>query len=234
MSANRNEPIAMPDGGEMNLSVWLPEGGRGPGIVLIQEIFGVGPRLHAVAERLAAAGYVVGAPDVFWRFAPGWVADCDRQGLADSIEQVANLDFSKAIDDCGTALHALGALDEVDGTPAVLGFCLGGSLAFGVAARYEPSACVSYYGSVVPSMLDRLDRVSCPTLFHFGSQDEYIPGEGIEAVATAIAGRQNMVLNVEIAGHAFDNEAEIFYNEGAAKSAWSKTLAFLAEHVATG
>ena len=89
----------------------------------------------------------------------------------------------------------------------MLGFCLGGSLAFAVAADFEPTVAVSYYGSQVPAMLSKLDRITVPILFHFGSLDEYIPGEGVEALVAATAGRDTRVVNIEIAGHAFDNEA---------------------------
>ena len=69
-------------------------------------------------------------------------------------------------------------------------------------------------------------------LFHFGSEDGYIPNEKVEALNAAMAGRANCTLNVEIAGHAFDNhEAPMFYNESAAKSAWAKTMAFLGTHL---
>ncbi len=80
-------------------------------------------------------------------------------------------------------------------------------------------------------MLDRLSSVNCPTLFHFGSRDPYIAGEGIEAVGSAIAGHPRFLLNVEIAGHAFDNQAPMFHDEAAARSAWAKTMAFLADHL---
>jgi len=76
--------------------------------------------------------------------------------------------------------------------------------------------------------LGLMDQVSCPTLFHFGSEDAYIPNAGVDAVGAAIAGREGFVLNVEQAGHAFDNhESEMFHNEAAAKAAWAKTMAFL-------
>ena len=74
------------------MEVWVPDAGSGPALLVIQEIFGVGPYIRAVAERLAAAGYVVGAPDVFWRFAPGWEAGHDEEGLTSSLEQAGNLD----------------------------------------------------------------------------------------------------------------------------------------------
>lgn len=215
----------------MNIDIWVPAAGHGPAILLVQEIFGVGPYIRSVAERLAGAGYVVGAPDVFWRFHPGWVADATPDGTQESMAKVANLDVSLAIDDCGEALAHLAELESVDGTPGVLGFCLGGTLAFGVAARFEPSVCVSYYGSGVPALLDQLASVTCPTLFHFGSTDPYIPGESVESLAEAIAAYPHMVLNVEIAGHAFDNPAPMFHDEAAALAAWSKSIAFLSEHL---
>ena len=213
----------------MTMTVWTPESGSGPGMLLIQEIFGVGPYIRAVGERLAAAGYVVGAPDLFWRFAPGFEGSHDEDGLAASMQQAGNLDPAKAVTDCIAALEHLAELSGSAVRPGVIGFCLGGTLAFGVAADDDPAVCVSYYGSGVPAMLDRLGDVTCPTLFHFGADDAYIPAEGVEALAAALPA--GMVLNVEAAGHAFDNhEAPMFWDEAAATAAWSKTMAFLAEH----
>ena len=217
----------------MSIFVWDPPAGQRPtgSILLIQEIFGVGPYIRAVGERLAAAGYLVGAPDVFWRFAPNWASDHDEAGLGASLEKVGQLDFPLAIADCAAALGALAAMSDSGKAPAVMGFCMGGTLAWAVAAAGEPSCCVSYYGSGVPDMLGMLDQVTCPTLFHFGNADAYIPNEGVDALSAAIAGRDGFFLNVEDAGHAFDNhESAIFWNEAAAKSAWAKTMSFLTEH----
>ena len=126
---------------------------------------------------------------MFWRFAPNWESDHTEAGLGASFEKVQQLDFPKAIADCSAALDHLGSQPGIAAAPAVMGFCLGGTIAWGVAAHAEPSCCVSYYGSGVPSMLGMLDQVSCPTLFHFGNNDSYIPSEGIDAIGAAIAGR---------------------------------------------
>jgi carboxymethylenebutenolidase len=229
----RTEQVALGDAGSMSIFVWDPPAGQRPtgSILLIQEIFGVGPYIRAVGERLAAAGYLVGAPDVFWRFAPNWASDHDEAGLGASLEKVGQLDFPLAIADCAAALGALAAMSDSGKAPAVMGFCMGGTLAWAVAAAGEPSCCVSYYGSGVPDMLGMLDQVTCPTLFHFGNADAYIPNEGVDALSAAIAGRDGFFLNVEDAGHAFDNhESALFWNEAAAKSAWAKTMSFLTEH----
>jgi carboxymethylenebutenolidase len=231
MSETRTVRVPL-DAGAMDMSVWEPASGSGPGILLLQEIFGVGPYIRAVAERLAAAGYVVGAPDVFWRFAPGWEQGHDADGLAASMEAVGKLDFPLAIADCSVALGVLADDAAVRGAPGVLGFCLGGTLAWAVAAAVSPSVCISYYGSGVPSMLGLIDSVDCPTLFHFGGDDAFIPAEGIDAVAAAIVGHPGFVLNVEAAGHAFDNhESDMFHDPAAARAAWAKTMAFLDEHL---
>lgn len=228
MSTLRTDRVACGDAGEMDLHIWTPDGPPKAALLLIQEIFGVGDYIRSVAERLADAGYLVGAPDVFWRFAPNWAAGHDEAGLTASLEKVGQLDFPAAVGDLGAALAHLGSQPGIEKAPGVIGFCLGGTLAWAVAANFEPSVCVSYYGSGVPDMLGMIEQVSCPTLFHFGSQDAYIPNTGVDAIGAAIAGREGFVLNVEQAGHAFDNhESEIFWNEGAARAAWAKTMAFL-------
>ena len=102
-------------------------------MLVLQEIFGVGPYIRSVAERLAGAGYVVGAPDVFWRFAPGGRPATTKRGLAASMEQVGNLDPAARRRLRGRARPPRRAAESTAG-PGVLGFCLGGTLALGVAA----------------------------------------------------------------------------------------------------
>jgi carboxymethylenebutenolidase len=232
MTTLRTDPVVCGSDGAMDVHIWTPDTAPRSAILVIQEIFGVGPYIRAVAQRLAEAGYLVGAPDVFWRFAPNWESDHSEAGLGASFEKVQQLDFPIAVDDCSVALAHLAGQSGITAAPAVLGFCLGGTIAWGVAASAEPSCCVSYYGSGVPSMLGMIDQMSCPTLLHFGNADTYIPSEGIDAIGAAIAGHPRFQLNVENAGHAFDNhESEMFYNESAAQAAWAKTMAFLSTHL---
>jgi carboxymethylenebutenolidase len=219
---------------DMDMYVWRPPSGHGPGVLLIQEIFGVGVYLRGVAEKLAEMGYVVGAPDVFWRIERNFVTDHTEAGLQTAMGMMPKFvpQFGDGVADCVRALHALGEREDVTGSPGVLGFCLGGSLAWLVAAQAEPSVCVSYYGSVVPDQADAAAAISCPTLLHFGDADAFIANEKVEALRAAIADRPNMSLHVWSAGHAFDNfDAPMFFDETAAAAAWTVTSAFLAEHL---
>jgi carboxymethylenebutenolidase len=80
-------------------------------------------------------------------------------------------------------------------------------------------------------MLGMIEMVRCPVLFHFGDADPYIPNEAVASIKAAIAGRDGFALNVESAGHAFDNhESAMFYSEPCAAAAWAKTMAFLGTH----
>jgi carboxymethylenebutenolidase len=216
--------------GEMDAHVVLPEAGSGPGIVVLQEIFGVGDYIKQAAERLAGLGYVALAPDLYWRVEPGAALGHDEASLGKAFELAGQLDHELAINDSIDALATLRDLPEVTGKAGVLGFCLGGTLAFGVAVGGDPDAAVCYYGSGIPDMLGQADRIDCPVLFHFGGQDPYIPREQVDRVAAFADSRSAMECHIQPdAGHAFDNhEAPMFHQPEPAARAWEITRDFLA------
>lgn len=149
------------------------------------------------------------------------------------------LDLEAALADSIAALGVLRELPEVTGAESragVLGFCLGGSLAYQVAVHAEPDAAVCYYGSAIPDALDAAADIACPTLLHFGGDDPYIPRERAEAVAAMAAQRDAVECHVhDGAGHAFDNSfAPAFHDPRAAARAWELTSAFLARTLTVG
>ncbi len=235
--SSRVEPVETPDG-TFDLHVWRPATGRGPGLLLIQEIYGVSDYIRAVAGDLAGLGYVVGAPDLFWRLEPGYQAQHDEEGLKRSLEIGSRFDFAQGVADSAAALDRLAALPEVDGGLGVIGFCLGGTIAYFLAAQAEAgavAAVVSFYGSGVPDNTDALDRIGSPVQFHFGGSDPYIPREQVARVEEAAAGRDNVEIHVEEdAGHAFHNrKAPMFHVPEPAARAWQRTEQFLQRHLPT-
>jgi carboxymethylenebutenolidase len=217
------------DAGAMEMPVWLPPSGEGPGIVLVQEIFGVGEWIRAVATELAAEGYVVGAPDLYWRIEPGFAAAHDEAGLGQAYEMVGKLDIGGAVGDTVAALASLAGHDAVTGTPAVMGFCLGGTIAWLAAAEGDPAACVSYYGSGVADAADRVADIGCPTLLHFGGADPFITSEQVATVSAAVMTAEHVELVVhDGAGHAFENDrAEMFHDPSAAIVSRAQTMELL-------
>jgi carboxymethylenebutenolidase len=223
--------------GAFDAHLELPAGGRGPGMLLIHEIFGVNDYIRASARRLAELGYVVLAPDLFWRTQPGLELRHDEAGVQAGRAALAELDFAAAVGDAIAALATLRSLPEVTGGRAgVIGFCFGGTVAYEVAVNADPDAAVVYYGSAIPAALDRAGAIVCPTIMHWGGADPFIPREQVDAVAAMAAAHESIECHVhEGAGHAFDNHlAPMFHNPDARVAAWELTAAFLAREFPAG
>jgi carboxymethylenebutenolidase len=228
--------IRTPDNEVMGGHLSLPEAGDGPGVLVLMEIYGVGPYIRRATERLAELRYVALAPDLYRRIEPGLEIPHDDEGLQRALETVQKLDQAGAVQDGVLALDTLRARPEVGRRPvAVLGFCLGGRLAYEVAIAADPDAAVCYYGSGIADALDRADRIDCPVLFHFGAGDTYIPLEAAERVCEYAATREGWECHIQPdGGHAFDNhEAPMFSRPEAAARAWELTREFLARHLPT-
>jgi carboxymethylenebutenolidase len=234
--ATQTETITMPDGGTMDAYVAVPESGRGPGMLVLMEIFGIGDYIREATERLAKLGYVALAPDLYRRVRPAAEFGKGEEALRAAFATAQQLDFEGAISDAIVALDALRARRNVEASAGVIGFCLGGTLAFGVACSAEPDALVAYYGSGIPEQLDAADRVTCPALFHFGGQDPYITREQAERVCAVAAGRVGWECHIDAdGGHAFDNwDNPMFHQPEPAARAWKLTQAFLTRTVPTG
>jgi carboxymethylenebutenolidase len=235
MVHTRYESITTPDGA-FDAFCAVPEAPDAPAVLVFQEVFGINDNIRGLANRLAEAGYLALAPDVFWRIEPRFERK-DESGLADGFAMVQQLDFDLAAADItATMAHAL-AMPGCNGRVGGLGFCLGGTLAylFATTTRVDgrgPDAIVSYYGSGVHGLLDSADRVECPVLFHYGANDPYIPAEQIDEVERVLARRPDVTLHRYDAGHAFSNwDAPSLYDETAARTAWDRTTRFLDERL---
>jgi carboxymethylenebutenolidase len=224
------------DGGAFNAYCTLPAAGNGPGVLLFHEIFGVNHNIRGLAHRLADAGYLTLAPDLFWRIQPGFERN-DETAIPDCRAMLQKLDWTAAAADITSAFAHLLAMPECRGAVGGVGFCLGGTFSyiFATSCRMDirgPDAVVSYYGSGVNSRLDQAGSIKCPIMFHYGSRDPYIPPDQIAAVEAAVAGRTDVAFHRYNAGHAFANpDAVSMYDAEAADLAWSRTLDFLARHL---
>lgn len=225
--------IVATEDGELPVHRWLPPSGTGPGILLLQEIFGISSYIRSRAADLAAAGYVVHAPELYWRLTDGGLDEDAPDVLERGMALAGRLPWDEAVRDAQAALGALRSAPEVTGPVAIVGFCYGGGLGFAVAAQEAPNALVSYYGSALPTLLDLAPQVRVPSLHHFGTADTYIPLDVVGRVRQAVqqVGPQVELELYEGAGHAFDNPSPMFHHAAASAQAWPRTLRFLAEHL---
>jgi carboxymethylenebutenolidase len=227
----KNFTVTIPvSGGHMSAYLVVPEAGHGPGIVLLQEIFGVNAAMREKANKLAAHGYVVMVPDLFWRQSPNVQLNYDDVGRAEGFKLLQGFDYAKGIEDIKATFRALKSRPECRGAPAFVGFCIGGKLAV-MAGAAEPSASavVSFYGVALENNLDQLRALQMPTQLHFGDQDTHIPFEKIEAILLGVAGRNNINVYIYKGGqHGFFNHhrAEVF-NDKASTVALNRTLEIL-------
>jgi carboxymethylenebutenolidase len=228
--------IEAADGGHFDAYCAVPDREPAPGVLLFQEIFGINDNIRGLAEKLAAAGFLVLAPDMFWRLEPRFERK-DESGLADAMSMVHRLDFTLARADMAATLTQLRAMPGCTGRVGAVGFCLGGTLTFLAAATAKPDgrgldAAVPYYGSGIHEMLELVPAVECPMLLHYGDEDPYITAEQIAQVEQALADRKDVTVHHYDAGHAFSNwDAPSMYRAEPAELAWTRTLAFLAEQL---
>jgi len=219
------------DGGSFNAYLALPEGGSGPGVVVLQEIFGVNAVMREIANGLAAKGYVALCPDLFWRQEPGiQITDKTEAEWTRAFELFGGFDLDLGIDDISQTINTLRKHPACSGKVGTIGFCLGGRLALLSATRTNIDCAVGYYGVMLTEHLD--ETIKAPLMMHIATEDEYAPKEAQAKVHEALDGNEKVTLHdYEGQDHAFARVGGKHYDEGSANLAESRTLAFFQQHL---
>jgi carboxymethylenebutenolidase len=187
-----------------------------PGVVVVMEGNGMSPQLLRVCQRLAAEGYAVAAPDLFWRF-----GGSNPEAGGNPYGKLRHADGRADIVSVVSRLRELGAA-----TVGITGFCMGGGYAYLAAVSgVDVDAAAPFYGGGIGQ---HLGDPYCPLLCFFGGRDEWIPSEEIEAVEKRHPGQ---VVVYEAAGHGFMRDGSASYDEFAATDAWARLLDFFATHL---
>lgn len=210
----------------------LPPARRGPGLLLLQEIFGVNAHIRAMAELYALHGFVVLAPDVFWqqqrRLDIGYTSEDIQRGRALAMAA----DKAALQRDLADSVRSLRARPEAQGRGiGALGYCMGGRLAYVAAASAGVDAAVTYYGGGIQDMLELAPKIECPMQFHYGALDANIPRRAVDQVRAAMAGKPAEVFVYDAADHGFNCWARKSYHAASAALAHARTLQFFAERL---
>lgn len=202
-----------------------PEGPAKGALVVVQEIFGVNHHIRNVCDRYARAGYVAVAPSIFDRSEPNFQCGYSPEEVAVARKFVANPDWVAMLRDVAAAVDSVKDVGPV----GIVGFCLGGSVAYAAATKLSGlRAAVGYYGGAILRFADDKPRV--PTLLHFGEKDTGIPLHDVEAIR---ASRPEVEIHVYPgAQHGFSCDERASYDKASADLAGQRTLAFFAKHLA--
>lgn len=206
------------DGGRMAAFVARPAK-PGPGLVMLQEIFGVNPAMQEKARKFAAAGFTVAVPDLFWRMNPRISLAYNDTDRAAAFGYWQKFDYAAGNRDIAAAGRWLER--ETDGKVGVIGFCLGGKLAVASTAAYPFAAVCSVYGVKLDEDPERLKAIQAPLQVHVGDADPHVPMDQVRRVQDIVKGMANVEVFVYPgAKHGYFNpvRAEVFAPEAAAQT----------------
>lgn len=210
-----------------------PSSGRGPGIVVIQEIFGVNKVMRDIADNYASRGYFALAPDLFWRIEPGvQLTDKSDAEWKRAFDLMNRFEPDMGIRDIQASIDQLRSLDGCAGKIGAVGYCLGGLLAFLTAANTDVDASVGYYGVNIDQKLDEAGKIKKPLMLHLAERDQYVKPDAQRKIIEALAGNRLVTIHTyPEMDHAFAREGGAHYDKACADLANGRTAVFFKQHL---
>jgi carboxymethylenebutenolidase len=210
-----------------------PASGRGPGLVVIQEIFGINKVMRDLADGFAARGYFALAPDLFWRIRPGvQLTDKTDAEWKQAFDLMNKFDANKGVEDIQATIGTLRETDGCTGKVGAVGYCLGGQLAYLTAARTDADACVGYYGVNIQNLLGESANIKKPLMLHIAAKDEYTPPEAQKKIEDGLKDNPHVTLHVyPEMDHAFARVGGAHYDHANAELANGRTATFFRQYL---
>jgi carboxymethylenebutenolidase len=224
--------IKVPDG-SFSGYLALPKATPAPGILVIQEIFGVNKVMRDLTDGFAARGYVALCPDLFWRQEPGvQITDKTDEEWQRAFKLMQGFNQTKGVEDLIAALDALRKRGECTGKAGTVGYCLGGKLAYFMATRSSADCNVSYYGVGIETVLDEAGAITKPLLMHIAEKDRFVSPEAQKQILDALGKNPRIEMHVYPGcDHAFAREGGAHWNAEAARQANQRTEAFFNKYL---
>ena len=224
--------IAATDGsGSFGAYVAMPKGTPAGAVVMIQEIFGVNATMRTLSDWVAEMGFIAISPDLFWRQEKGVQLDPDAgQAQWDrAFALMKGMDQDKAVEDLKATVAHARRMQGANGKVATMGYCLGGRLAFMMAARSDADANISYYGVGLEGLLGEAGAIKAPLLVHIAEKDKFVPADAQAAISGGLKGHAKAVVHIYPGvDHAFGRRGGHAYDARAATIADGRSAALLA------
>lgn len=212
------------DGHEFDAYVARPDGAPIAGLVVIQEIFGVNAHIRSVADSYAKDGFLAVAPALFDRVERGVELGYGDEDRPRAMGMHRRVNMDDMLRDTAAALDY--ARKQSGRKTAIIGYCLGGSIAWLAATRFKVDAAVGYYGGMIPQHAE--GKLHCPVMLHFGKKDQHIPQVAVEKIRQA---HPEVPIYMYDAGHGFNCDVRSAYDAPSAKLARERSLEFLKKHL---
>jgi len=222
-------------GGDGGFGAYLasPASGHGPGVIVIQEIFGVNAVVRAICDAHAARGRFALAPDLFWRLEPGvQLTDKTQEDWGKAFGYMQRFDADKGVTDIQTSIADLRKVPGCTGKIGTVGYCLGGQLAFLAGTRTDADASIGYYGVNIENRLNEAGKIKKPVMLHIAGKDAYQPAEARAAIMDGLKGNALVTIHVyPEMDHAFAREGGQHYDKANADLANTRTDNFFRQHL---
>lgn len=225
--------IAAPDGGKFSAYLAKPASGKGPGVVVCQEIFGVNKVMRDVCDGLARSGYLAICPDLFWRQQPGiQLTDKTEAEWQRAFELYKGFSERSGIDDLKATLDYLRAVPGCSGKAGTVGYCLGGKLAYLMGSRSSADCNVGYYGVGIDNALGEAKNIKKPLMLHIAEKDSFCPPDAQKKIKAGLAGNRQVTIHAYPGmEHAFARVGGEHYDKAAAELANKRTADFFKTHL---
>ena len=219
--------------GNFSAYVSIPKSGRGPGVLVLQEIFGVNETMREICDWLAREGFTALCPDLFWRIEPGIKLNSESEtDLKRAFELFGFFNHETGILDIRTSLAKLRALDSCTGKAGAIGYCLGGLLAYRTACHTDSDASVGYYGVSIQDRLEEAKTLTHPLMLHIAGKDNFVPPPAQANLHRGLDPNLLVTLHdYPEQEHAFARINGDHFHAEAADLANARTLAFLRNHL---
>lgn len=225
--------IKSADGGEFSAYLAPSRAGSGPGILVIQEIFGVNKVMRDICDDYASIGFTAICPDLFWRQAPG--VDITDQSQAEwdkAFSLFQGFNETRGVEDLIATLEVLRGHEACTGKVGATGYCLGGKLTYLMATRSDADACAGYYGVGIEKALDEAGAITRPLILHVAEEDGFVPKEAQDQIKAALADNPHVTIySYPGVDHAFARVGGEHYNTDAAGLANQRTGEFFRKHL---
>jgi carboxymethylenebutenolidase len=209
-------------------------GAATPGILVIQEIFGVNAVMRGICDDLAGEGYITLCPDLFWRQEPGiQITDKTDAEWQRAFQLMQGFNQSKGVDDLIASLEHLRGVPGCSGKAGTIGYCLGGKLAFLMATRSNADCNVSYYGVAIDAALGEAAAITRPLLMHIAEEDQFVTKEAQATIKETLDRNSNVTIySYPGVNHAFARVGGNHWDAAAARLANERTSDFLRKTLA--